>query len=97
MIELENSAPRWSAVLSRIAIALPESTELSSIHAESDSATVEGQARDASIVVSALQRTPGVTAARPTSPIVRELSADQVAVERWRLVLRVDHHAAVQR
>ena len=95
--ELEQSAPRWSAVLSRIAIALPADAELLSIRAESDSATIDGQARDASSIVSALRQTPGVKTVRPTSPIVRELSADQMTAERWRVALRLDHHVAVQR
>lgn len=93
--ELERSAGRWSAVLSRIALTLPEDALLSSIRAEADSLALDGQSSDASRVVSALRRTPGVKTARVTAPIVRESSVDQPSMERWHLELRVDHRAAV--
>ena len=91
--ELEAAAPRWSAVLSRIAIALPEDAELESIRVESDSVTIDGQAQDASRVLSALKRTPGVNAIRSTSSILRELGTDRTSEERWRFAMRVDHRA----
>ncbi len=91
--ELERSAPRWSAVLSRIALALPEDSDLSLLRAESDSVAVEGQARDAGGVTSAFRRTPGIKVVRAPSPILHEQSTD--AVEIWRATLRVDHALAV--
>lgn len=96
MAELERSAPRWSAVLSRIVVALPADAELASIRAESDSVMIDGQATDASRVLSGLQRTAAVRSTKVSSPILHELSADQVALERWRLALRIDHRAATR-
>ena len=93
--ELERSAPRWSAVLSRIALALPEDAELSSVRADADSMIVEGQSPDVSRVLSALRKTPGVRTARAAAPIVRESAGDKISLEEWRLALRVDHGAAV--
>jgi Tfp pilus assembly protein PilN len=94
--ELEAAAPRWSAVLSRIAIALPEDAQLESVRTESDSVTIEGQAQDASRVLSALKGTPGLNAIRSTSSILRELGTDQMPVERWRFSMRVDHRAVAR-
>jgi hypothetical protein len=93
--EVERSAARWSAVLSRIALTLPEDAVLSSIRADADSLALDGQSSDASRVVSALRRAPGVKAARVTAPIVRESSVDSTSTERWHLEMRVDHRAAV--
>jgi Tfp pilus assembly protein PilN len=94
---LEQSAPRWSAVLSQIAIASPEDVELSSIRAEADSIVLEGQSNAAARIVSILRRAPGVTGTKMTTPILRELNAEGGSIERWRLALRVDHRAAVKR
>jgi Tfp pilus assembly protein PilN len=93
--DVERSAARWSAVLARIALTLPEDAELSSIRADADSLALDGQSNDASQVVSALRRTPGVKAVRVTAPIVRESSADGASVERWHIAVRVDPRAAV--
>jgi len=93
--DVERSAARWSAVLARIALTLPQDAELSSIRADADSLALDGQSNDASQVVSALRRTPGVKAVRVTAPIVRESSADGASVERWHIALRVDPRAAV--
>jgi len=93
--DLERSVARWSAVLSRIALTLPEDAELSSIRADGDSVALDGQSSDASRVVSVVRRTPGVRTTRVTAPIVRESSAGGTSMERWHLALRVDHHAAV--
>jgi hypothetical protein len=94
--DLEQSAPRWSAVLSRIVIALPADAELSSIRAESDSVMLDGQAKDASRVVSVLGRARGVRSTRVASPIVHEGSANETSAERWHLAVRVDHQAATR-
>ena len=94
--DVEQSAPRWSAVLSRIVIALPADAELSSIRAESDSVMLDGQAKDASRVVSVLGRAGGVRSTRVTSPIVHEALANESAAERWHLAVRVDHQAATR-
>ena len=96
MQRLVGSASRWSAVLSHIAIALPEDVELRSIRAEADSLAVEGSSAEASRVVSVLQRTPGVKTTRLASPIVRESLDGEKSIEQWRLALRIDHHAAVR-
>ena len=93
---LDRSASRWSAVLSRVAIALPEDAELRSIRADADSLAIEGSSAEASRVVLALQRTPGVKTTRMTSPIVRETLDSEKPIESWRLELRIDHHAAVR-
>lgn len=97
LAELERSAPRWSAVLSHIVIALPGDAELSSLRAESDSVMIDGQAQDASRVVSSLKRARGVRSTRVASPIVHEALANEAASERWRLAVRVDHQAASRR
>jgi hypothetical protein len=97
MSELERSAPRWSAVLSRIVVALPADAVLTSIRAESDSVTVDGEATDASSVISPLRRAPGIGSARSTSLLSRELSVDQSGPERWRVAVHVDHAAATRR
>ena len=94
--ELERTAPRWSAVLSRIVVSLPADAELSSIRAESDSVMLEGQSTDASRVVSALGRTDGVKSTRMRSPIVHEGLANETAAERWQLAVRVDRQAAAR-
>ena len=93
--ELERSAPRWSAVLSRVALGLPLDASVFSVRVDGDSLAIEGEATDASRVVAGLQRTVGVRTTRAVSPILHEGSGEQAPVERWRLGLRVDHLAAV--
>jgi hypothetical protein len=93
--ELERSAPRWSAVLSRVALGLPSDASVFSLRVDGDSLAIEGEATDASRVVTGLQRTVGVRTTRAISPILHEGSGEQAPVERWRLGLRVDHLAAV--
>jgi hypothetical protein len=92
---LDRSAPRWSAVLSQLALALPEDAELTSLRAADDSMSLEGQAGNAARVLSALRRAPGVRSTGTTTPIRRETSARETPVEVWSVVLRVDHDAAV--
>ena len=96
LLVLERTAPRWSAVLSRIAIAIPDDAKLSSIRAESDSVVIDGDGPDASSVLAALRGASGIKGTKAVSPISREPSPDRVAVERWRFALRVDHHAATR-
>ena len=74
----------------------PEDAQLESVRTESDSVTIEGQAQDASRVLSALKGTPGLNAIRSTSSILRELGTDQMPVERWRFSMRVDHRAVAR-
>jgi Tfp pilus assembly protein PilN len=96
MASLEQSAPRWSAVLSRIAVALPQDASLIGLRADGDTVTVEGQAQNAAAIFGALRLTSGVIAVRATAPIRQELTVGQNAVERWTLSLRVVHDAAVR-
>src|SRR4029078_2640599 len=44
--DVERSAARWSAVLARIALTLPEDAELSSIRADADSLALDGPSKD---------------------------------------------------
>ena len=94
--QLEGSTLRWSAVLSRVAIALPEGAELISVRATADSLTLEGQSAEASSVVSALERTTGVETTRMISPIVRESTDGGEPMERWRLAIRVSHRPTLR-
>jgi hypothetical protein len=92
---LHRSAPRWSAVFSRIAIALPRDASLIGLRADGDSVTLEGQASNASAVFGALRSAPSVVGVRSTAPIRQELTVDKGSVERWTLALRVAHDVAV--
>jgi hypothetical protein len=92
---LERSAPRWSAVLARIAVALPRDASLIGLRADGDSVNLEGQASNASAAIGALRSAPSVIGVRSTAPIRQDLTADKGSVERWTLALRVAHDAAV--
>jgi Tfp pilus assembly protein PilN len=92
---LERSAPRWSAVLSQLALALPEDADLTSLRAADDSVTLEGQAGNAARVFSVLRSVPGVRSAGTTTPVRRETSARETPLELWSVALRVDHDAAL--
>ena len=92
---LQRSAPRWSAVFSRIAIALPRDASLIGLRADGDSVNLEGQASNASAVFGALRSAPSVVGVRSTVPIRQELTVDKSSVERWTLALRVAHDVAV--
>jgi hypothetical protein len=93
--DLERSAPRWSAVLSQLALALPEDADLTSLRAADDSVTLEGRAGNAARVFSALRRAPGVRSVGTTTPVRREASARETPLELWSVALRVDHDAAL--
>lgn len=95
LVDLERSAPRWSAVLSRLSMALPEDADVTSFRAAADSVTVEGQAANAAHVFSALRKAPGVRSIGTTGPIRREASMHETLLEGWSLALRIDHDAAV--
>jgi hypothetical protein len=92
---LQRSAPRWSAVFSRIAIALPRDASLIGLRADGDSVNLDGQASNASAVSGALRSAPSVMGVRSTAPIRQELTVDKSSVERWTLALRVAHDVAV--
>ena len=90
---LERSAPRWSAVFARIAVALPSDASLIGLRADGDSVNLEGQASNASAVFGAFRSAPGVIGVRATTPIRQELAFGKTSVERWTLALRVAHDA----
>jgi hypothetical protein len=93
---LEASAPRWSAVMSRAAIAIPPSASLLSFRAEGDSARFDGSADDATAVFARLQQAAGLVSVRPAASIRQEATADERTVERWSVTARVDHRKAVR-
>lgn len=93
---LEQSAPRWSAVLSRIAIELPPDVLVDVFRGDADSVTMQGQATNASGVFSALRGTQGVVSVRSNAPIQQELLAGHESSERWTLTLHVAHAAAAR-
>ncbi|MDP1858412.1 MAG: hypothetical protein Q8K82_07075 [Gemmatimonadaceae bacterium] len=85
---VERSAPRWSQIVSRIAITLPEDAHLVAIRGRADSLMLEGYAAQAVGVFDAMRRTSGVQGMRASAPITRELDAMQHPVERFALALR---------
>ena len=93
---LEQSAPRWSAVVARAAAALPARSSLVSLRAEGDSARIEGEADDATGVFTRLQRAPGLLSLKPVGAIRQESGPDARTVERWTVSTRVDHRRAVR-
>jgi hypothetical protein len=90
---LERSAPRWSATIGQVARALPDDASLGAFRADGDSASLEGQAKDAARVFTALRAAQGIVAVRPTAPVRQESSPGQPPVERWVLMTRVNHAA----
>ena len=86
---LDASSPRWSKLLSQIAVALPRDASLLTLRADGDSLNLDGQAADAAASIAALRSVPGIVSARPTTSIRQEYTAGENAVERWGLVLHV--------
>jgi hypothetical protein len=93
---LDASAPRWSAVLSRIAITLPTDALIDVFRGDADSVSMQGQATNAAAVFGALRGAAGVTSVRSNAPIRQELVAGHEASERWMLTLRVAHGDAAR-
>lgn len=93
---LEQTAPRWSAVVARAAAALPARSSFVSLRAEGDSARIEGEADDATAVFTRLQRAPGLLSVRPVGSIRQETGSDSRTIERWTVSAKVDHRRAVR-
>ena len=93
---LERGAPRWSAVVGQIARVLPAQASLTAMRADGDSASLEGQAKDASEVFAALRAAPGITSVRPTAPIREDAVPGQPPVEHWVLTAQVAHAATTR-
>jgi hypothetical protein len=93
---LERTSPRWSGVIGQVARAMPKQAFVAALHAEGDSASMEGQAQNAAEVFGALRTAPGILSVRPTAPIRQEVLAGQPPVERWIATARVDHAATTR-
>lgn len=91
---LQETAPRWSALVTMLAARLPDDAYLLSLRAEGDSASLDGIAGSAADVVSALRSAPEVASVRADAPIRQELGAGGALVERFALTVRL---ARVQR
>lgn len=85
---LRSTTPRWSAVLSSIAQALPEDAHLSSIRARGDTVVLEGVAARAAGVFEALQRDPDITAVHSNAPVRQQLQ-DGAPVEHFTVAARL--------
>jgi Fimbrial assembly protein (PilN) len=85
---LSSSTPRWSAVLSSIAQALPDDAHLTSIQAHADTVVLEGAAGRAAGVFEALQRDPDITAVHSNAPVRQQLQ-DGTPVERFTVAARL--------
>jgi hypothetical protein len=92
---LEQSSARWTALLGRVATSLPREASLTSMRADGDSASFDGEAANASLVFSALRTAPGILAVSPAAPIRQETAPGAPPIERWMISTRVDHRAAV--
>lgn len=85
---LRSTAPRWSAVLSSIAEALPEDAHLTSIQARGDTVVLEGVAARAAGVFEALQGDPDITAVHSNAPVRQQLQ-DGAPVEHFTVAARL--------
>jgi hypothetical protein len=94
---LERTSPRWSAVVGRVAGALPRDASLAGMRAEGDSVSLDGEAQNAAGVFTALRTAHGILAVHPAAPIRQEAGPNATPIERWTLNARVDHAVAVER
>jgi Tfp pilus assembly protein PilN len=72
---LRTTTPRWSAVLSSIAQALPSDAHLTSVQAHADTVLLVGTAARAAGVFEGLQRDPDITAVHSNAPVSQQLQA----------------------
>jgi Tfp pilus assembly protein PilN len=86
---LEQGGERWSAVIARVAEALPADAYLTAFRGEADSVSLEGQASNAAGVFAAMRSTPGLLAVRASAPVRQEGGAGQPVVERFVMGARV--------
>lgn len=89
LASLEQSAPQWSLVLSRVADYLPEDAHLTAFRGRADSLSLEGIANRAAGVFEAMQNAPGVLGVRAQAPIRRELRNGEEPIERFTLAARL--------
>jgi hypothetical protein len=86
---LEQDGERWSAVIARVAEALPGDAYLTAFRGEADSVSLEGQASSAAGVFAAMRSTPGLLAVRASAPVRQEGGVGQPVVERFTMGARV--------
>ncbi len=92
---LETTSPRWSAVVARIAGALPQDATLAVLRGDADSVSLDGQAQNGAAVFTALRGAPGVLAVRPTAPIRQEAVPGQQPLEHWTVTTQIHHATAI--
>jgi Tfp pilus assembly protein PilN len=85
---LRTTTPRWSAVLSSIAQALPGDAHLTSVQARGDTVVLEGSASRAAGVFEALQQDPDITAVHSNAPVRQQLQ-EGTPVERFTVAARL--------
>ena len=85
---LRTTTPRWSAVLSSIAQALPGDAHLTSVQAHADTVVLEGTAARAAGVFEGLQRDPDITAVHSNAPVRQQLQ-DGSPVEHFTVAARL--------
>ncbi len=88
---LQRGSERWSAVVARVAEALPRDASLTAFRAEADSVSLEGEARNAAGVFAAMRSAPGVLGVHAAAPVRQEGggSSGQPVVERFTLGARL--------
>jgi hypothetical protein len=88
---LERGAERWSAVVSRVAEALPRDASLTAFRAEADSVSLEGEAGNAAGVFAAMRTAAGVSSVYAAAPVRQEGggASGQPVVERFALGARL--------
>lgn len=89
LAKLERESPRWSAVIAQIASHLPDDAHLAGFRASGDSLFLDGQARDAAGVFTAMHDAPGLGVVSAAAPIRQEVVPGQPTVEHWTMLARV--------
>jgi hypothetical protein len=79
--------------LAAVSAALPDAAHLTRVHVRGDSMTLEGRAKRAGAVWSALNGTPAIGAVSAASPVRRETAVDGVPLDRFAFTM----HAPVTR
>lgn len=89
--DLEGSSPRWSTVITELAVRLPRDAHIRSLRAVGDSLVLEGDATRSVGVFEALQQAPAFRSVRASAPIqqVRREGEDGASVERFTLGARI--------
>jgi Tfp pilus assembly protein PilN len=87
---VEQTSPRWSAVIASLSEAVPQDAYLTAVRARQDSLIVDGLGEHAARVFDALAGTPGLSDVRAAAPVRREAQDDGPALEHFTIAARVE-------